>query len=290
MRPVVYIDVLFFVNLIVNYFILLGTKRAVGADGSRWRMIGGAALGALYSMIIFFPNLPWIMTLGTKLVFAVSIVTAAFGLVGRKRFLRLLAWFFTLSFAFAGIMMALWYVASPPGLAIQNGVVYVDFPPLLLILSSAAAYVIFGVMQRFFGTRRRNTVCKVTISVGEESVTVDSLLDTGHALKETFSGSPVVICEYAAVKPLIPEALCTLFSGEAEEETDRLKGNPDWARRYRVIPCTTIAGTGILPAFKADCTEVNVDGKSEKIGAYIAVSRTSLSGGAYRALLSPESV
>jgi len=291
MRPVVYVDVLFFVNLIVNYFILLGTRRAVGADGSRWRMVGGAALGALYSMIIFFPNLPWFLTLLTKLIFAASIVTAAFGFVERKRFLRLLAWFFTLSFAFAGIMIALWYVASPPGMAVHNGVVYVNLPPLALILSSAAAYVIFGFIQRFFGTRRKNTMCKVTISVGEKSVTVDALIDTGHALKETFSGSPVIICEYSAVQPLIPPPLHRLFSEQpGEGETDRLKENPDWARRYRMIPCTTIAGTGILPAFKADATEVSVEGKREKIGAYIAVSKTSLSGGEYHALLSPEAV
>ena len=292
MNQVVYIDVLFVVNLIVNYFILLGTKKAVAADASRRRLICGAALGAIYSMIVFFPELPPFLVFLSKLIFSVSIIFVTFGMAGSRRFLKLLAYFYAISFAFAGIMMALWYIASPPGMAISNGVLYVNISPLLLILSSAAAYVLFGLIQRFFGTNRRNLHCRVNITVDNRTASMDALIDTGHALKESFSGAPVIVCEYLSVQALIPPLLQHFFSGQgALDHTEALCADQDWAKRYRMIPCNTVGGVSILPAFRADRVSVMMDGREEEIGgAYIAVSGATLSGGEYHALLSPETL
>ena len=46
---VVYIDLLFLLNLIANYLLLLAAGRMVGAVLRRWRIGLGAAAGALYA-------------------------------------------------------------------------------------------------------------------------------------------------------------------------------------------------------------------------------------------------
>ena len=55
---VIYIDVLFALNLVVNYLLLFLTARFSGLYVGRLRLLGGAALGALFSVLMFFPDLP----------------------------------------------------------------------------------------------------------------------------------------------------------------------------------------------------------------------------------------
>ena len=50
---VVYIDLLFLLNLIANYLLLLAAGRMAGAVLARWRIGLGAAAGALYAALIF---------------------------------------------------------------------------------------------------------------------------------------------------------------------------------------------------------------------------------------------
>ncbi len=293
MTQVVYIDVLFVINLIVNYFILLGTKRMVNAEASRWRLICGASLGALYAMIIFFPSLPGLLVFLSKLLFSVSVIFVTFGLTAPPRFLRLLACFYMISFAFAGIMLGFWYLFSPPGMSVSNGVVYVNISPVVLIVSSAAAYGLFWVLQRFFGASAREGHCRVRLAIGERTAEVDALIDTGHTLRESFSGAPVIVCEYESVKALIPTPLRRLFAGEeAPEDTAALwEKEGEFMKRYRMIPCHTVGGAGLLPAFRVDHVSVAVRGREEKLsGVYVAVSGKRLSGGAYQALVSPEAI
>ena len=50
----VYVDVLFFINLIINYLILCATAILSGRELLKLRTLAVASLGALYSVFIFF--------------------------------------------------------------------------------------------------------------------------------------------------------------------------------------------------------------------------------------------
>ena len=58
LSQVVYVDVLFTLNLFVNYLLLLSGACLLREKAKRWRLLLGAALGAVYSLIIFAPELP----------------------------------------------------------------------------------------------------------------------------------------------------------------------------------------------------------------------------------------
>lgn len=56
-----------------------------------------------------------------------------------------------MSFLFAGSMFLLWKTAAPKNLIINNGVVYFQISPLLLIGTTVASYVLVRLFQRITG-------------------------------------------------------------------------------------------------------------------------------------------
>ena len=64
----VYIDLLFFLNLVVDYCIISLTARLSGAAAGFLRQLGGAAAGALFSFVIFLPTLPLPLEWGIRLL------------------------------------------------------------------------------------------------------------------------------------------------------------------------------------------------------------------------------
>ena len=82
MSQVVYVDVLFTLNLFVNYLLLLSGACLLREKAKRWRLLLGAALGAVYSLIIFAPELPNFLSILIKVIFCVTIVLAAIRCMG----------------------------------------------------------------------------------------------------------------------------------------------------------------------------------------------------------------
>ena len=96
----------------------------------------GAFLGGLYSLYILLPQLAQWFTILVELAMAATITLTAFG---RKGILKTCSCFFAMSFLFAGSMFLLWKTAAPKNLIINNGVVYFQISPLLLIGTTVAS-------------------------------------------------------------------------------------------------------------------------------------------------------
>lgn len=102
---VVYIDVLFLLNLTVDYLLLLASARITGEVISRIRLALGALLGAAYAAILFLPGCQWLAHPLCKICSAVLMVLIGFG--RSPRLLRLLLVFFGASAALGGVVLAL---------------------------------------------------------------------------------------------------------------------------------------------------------------------------------------
>ena len=133
----IYIDILVCLNVIVNYFLLLASGKFLSRPYKRWRILLGAFLGGLYSLYILLPQLAQWFTILVELAMAATITLTAFG---RKGILKTCSCFFAMSFLFAGSMFLLWKTAAPKNLIINNGVVYFQISPLLLIGTTVASY------------------------------------------------------------------------------------------------------------------------------------------------------
>lgn len=288
MTRVVYIDVLFAVNLITNYFILLAVSIIFHRVDKRWRLLLGAAFGALYSLLIFVPSLSFLYSVILKLVFSIIIVVISFHFSSFISLVKLVIGFYITSFLFGGIVFAVYLFASPPGLYINNGVLYFDISPLMLIGTSAGCYIVITLVSRLLHRKNHeDSIYDLTVYLGSLSCNAKALMDTGNSLCDQITGAPVIIVEYQTVEKLIPKSMRSSFKNGTIDPNGGFKPT-EWPGRLRVIPYNTVSGANnLLPAFKPDRVKAHA-GKVilDTTNVLIAVNNKKLSeDGSYTALL-----
>ena len=288
MRQVVYIDVLFAVNLIMDYFILLAVAKVLRRKEKRLRLLLGAVLGAVYSLFIFFPQVGFLYSMAVKVLVSLSLVLVSFRFSSIRDLLRLVVTFYVISFLFGGAVYALWYFFTPPGLLVRNGVVYIDISPVELILIAAGCYIVITLAARFF-RRGGGGIYDVEIAADGRAVRLRAFLDTGNGLTDVITGAPVVVAEYAAVEKLIPAGLRDAFRSGRVDAAGRISAS-EWAGKFRLVPYGSVGGTpGLLPAFKPDRLSIREKGNEKDTDdVLVAVcGRKLCDDGSYSALLSP---
>lgn len=263
----IYADVLLVVNYIINLLMLLAAGKIMGAIVSRKRMCAAAFLGAAGSLMIFLPYIGvWFQT-GYKLLLALGMTAAAFGVKPWKRLLKALFVLFTVSFIFAGIMLAISFMLKPAGMLFYNGIVYFDISALTLIVCTTGAYLLLLLFEAlFFSRTAEKKLYDLTVTANGKTIVFKGLADTGSNLKEPFSGAPVIVCDSELAQRVRPES----------------------GANIRVIPCLTVMGEGMLEAFRPENLLITGDGKSfTTTDCYIASSKEPIRG-EYQALINPQ--
>ncbi len=284
MKPIIYLDVLIAVNLFINYFLLLATGKFLSLKLKKSRIIFGEILGGFFSLYILLPPLNIFFSLLIKFLMSASIVLASFKSTNLKSFFKTLICFYTINFAFSGIMFALWCMFKPNGMQMNNSTVYFNISPVVLAVSTTIAYVIIEIINRTLGRKlMMKSKCEVHINNNGNSVTVNAMVDTENSLKEPFSGLPVIVASESSVKNICPEEIVLYCSKNLEKKENQqldLIGS-----KFRLIPFKTVSGEGILPAFKPESIFTN-----DKIPkqAYIAICKDSILPKDFPALISPD--
>lgn len=289
MKQVIYVDVLVAVNLFVNYFLLLGTAKFFSLSVKRYRLILAAALGAVYSLYILLPALHIIFNLIIKLLMSLTIILAAFGFRSLRTFLKITACFYAMNFAFAGIMAALWYFAAPKGLVLNNGIVYFNISPLLLVIATLICYFIVRIIHRLTGQKApKELLYEVVVHLGERAVSFQAKVDTGNSLVEPFSHVPALVAEYQSIQAVLPNEAKPLFIPNLVAAGDVPTTPGPWQAKCRMVPFQAVSGEGILPAFRPDYIEIKGRKGQQRKDAYIAVCDNGMFHNEYSALINPQ--
>ena len=274
---IVYADVLITLNLFVNFFILQFTCRICKERFRFFRLIFAALVGAAFSLYIFLPPTGMFTETVFRLVISALIVLLAFGFSSIKSLVRRVAVFFAVSFLYAGAMMGIWAIWKPDSLAINNGVVYLNISPTVLIIATLVSYGALSLI-RFFSAKHAyaGKRCRLKITYGENSAELTALVDTGHSLTDALSQKDVIIIEKSlAVK------LC-------EEIPDNVTlPNNKTPKGFRLIPYSVVGGKGILPAFLPDKVELLDEKNSTEIRDVLLGISDSALGEDYKGIVSP---
>lgn len=277
----VYVDILLAVNIFVNYFLLLASAKILHREIKRVRLFFASALGSLYSLIIFLPELPEAVTLFVNFAVSAVLTAIAFSPKTFKVFLREVAVFFGVNFAFAGIMLGIWLAFKPSGMVFNNSVVYFNIDIKILTVSTVVCYVIITLISRFMKrSAPSDSVYSVTFSNSGRSVTVNALLDTGNTLKDGFSGKPVIIAD---------ESVFTALVGFVPEDCFRGNNAVDMMgvqNKIRLIAYNTVGEKGFLKAVSVDSVSVKVGASEHTVkNVLVAQSKTRFTNGEYSAIL-----
>ena len=181
---VVYVDVLFCLNLILNYFLLLLTSKLGGVYSPRLRLLCGAAAGAFFSVLLYFPALPAPLAIAAKALVCAGIIAISFGKEPPRAIFRLSLVFIAISFAFAGGVVAVSYIFGQSGVHLSNGVPYFNLSLKLLLCAAAVSYCVLGLALGGggMGIRRKNVTLEI-FNKGS-SVKLKGFIDSGNLLKD----------------------------------------------------------------------------------------------------------
>lgn len=265
----IYIDTLFLINLIIDYFILLCTAKAVGARIRRIWIFLGALIGALYACLCVLPGLSFFNHPIMKLAFGVLICLAAFH--RESQFLRCCLFFFVLSAGFGGI---LWAVNLFGGYGPVGSPLYLPLNGKVLILSFAFAYLLLSSLFRRFDETARETLLEVEVEFQNKKAAFLALRDTGNTLYEPMTNCRVLVCEQRCVAALFGTDAPLLDAEQPAESFQKLSALPALKGTLRLVPFQSVGGTGLLLAFHPQ--KLTIDGTLEQ-DTLIAITNTVLS-------------
>ncbi len=278
---VLYVDILIILNLFIDYFLLLSSAVLLKQNAKKLRLILASIVGSLSSLFIFLPTLPPVCMVLVKLMIGFCLVLIAFGYKTKIVFIKNVLLFFAENLIFIGIMFFLWMFASPPGMLWKNGVTYMPISPAILILGSIIAYFATCLINFIISKRIEcKKIYSIIIEFNNKTLKINALYDTGNCLTEPFSGKPVCICEYDSVFKILPKNLVD-FLEHSSNVTDNFKSNGS----LRLVPCDTITGGGILPAFLPKTVMVLCNNIEYNYECYVAVTTNKLSDGEYSAII-----
>lgn len=260
----VYADILVIVNLYIDFFLLWGTRKFLELPTRTRRLVLGALLGGVLSLTALLPTeapaLSLLLTLGT----AFAVTAAAFAPLQLPLYFRATVCFFACTLGLAGFFLLLLRFFAPRNVAVLGSVLYFDLSPALLFGFTLGAYLVFWGAKKLFPRSTEALRCrKIAIEHRGVKVEVTAKADSGCALREPFSGLPVLLCEAEKLSAISP----------APEER-------------RVIPFTSVGGGGVLSGFRAE--QVYFEPEHAPFSCYIALCEKPLSSGQFDALYNPD--
>lgn len=252
-----YIDVLFIVNFLMDYILLLVAKKVLRISSPYGRICLGALLGAFLTCLVTAVGIPF--TFIKAILFYVLVPSAmlAVGVPIRSPdgFFRALITLYISGFLVGGIFE---YLNQ-----------YVRVGSLFFALAMASYYLSCGVLKMLallfhFG----ETHCLVTLHFNGGNCEAEAIVDTGNHLKDEASGKAVSIISSRLAEKL--------FGKEMPEG-------------IRYIPYRTIGkGKGVIPVVPIDW--ICIAGKEEQRveQPVIAISEDASFGNGYDVILNPD--
>lgn len=294
---VIYFDIVFLINLVMNFLILLFVGIVLNLKRNYIRIFLGAIVGCLFLLSLFFSN-PILQAMPFKIALSFLMILLSFRLKDFKEFFKVLGFFYLISFMVGGGAFALFYfynlkeAFSSNILLINN----ISVPWWILLVSSLVLLIFFKYLWPLIYRvlSRENLIVPIKIVFGQKSLELKALIDTGNELHDPVSDYPVIIVEFEAIKDFFNQDIQEAMRKGPEkslEDLGRILSGSKWATRFRLIPFESIGKSkGLLIGFKPDLITVDFnDNVLEIKGAILGIYQRILSSnGTYRALLHPD--
>ncbi|WP_239483609.1 sigma-E processing peptidase SpoIIGA [Paenibacillus rhizolycopersici] len=300
---IVYIDLLFLMNLLIDASLLLVTAWMRKQKIIFWRLALSAGVGAMYVVMMFLPELSFLYTFLVKFLFSVVMLWIAFGFGSLQNYLRNMGAFYIVNFAAAGGILGVHYLLQDSG-EIWSGIWYSASGGLSFSIKIGAFFILvcfFVVLfwfKRVIAARQRQErihsfLAEMEVRIGDTTIACTGLIDTGNQLTDPLSRLPVTVMEASLWERVLPPS----YRGKlADERADNLilelteAGDFPWPERLRLVPYRGInKGTQFMLALKPDEVTVRLEGREHRTTrVLIGLDGGRLSTeGTYRAIVHP---
>ena len=254
---VVYVDVLFLINLCMDFLALYIAGGVLNLKRQRLPLLFSAAIGGVYAVLTAL--YPGNATVGILIGIAVSILLCfvAYGKnAGMRSFSGVCALFYGVSWLLGGMIGAFYGLLSrffrdreDLYLALTDG----DGRLAIFFAIAGAAATLIGLFKRHFTFRRQERTVTLSLSALGRRTVVSALVDSGNLLADPLSGRPCIVLHPDAAQGLLPRDVLAFWETGG---VDPSVLGPATARRIRLIPAETVGGRDLLVGYLPDRIEV----------------------------------
>lgn len=254
---VIYLDIVFFENIAMNYLILSATGIISKVRAKPFRMLLSSAFGGLYSIINYVISINQIQSIILKILISIIIIKIAFNPLKIKFLFKELILFYLVSFTFGGIAFMLLYFINPKNIISENGILIGTYPLKIALISAFFGCIIIISVTQIIKDRlsKKSMLCDIEIFYNGKVEKVKSMIDTGNLLKEPITKEDVIIVEKGSLRNLVDNEI--LDNIENIVSGKWIDTNSIYSYKFKIIPFSSLGNqNGILLGFKPDYVRV----------------------------------
>ena len=289
---VIYIDMLFLENFILDFIILYVTGLISKNKIKFLKLIFGSALGAIYVVMYYFIKINVYSNIIIKLLLSIIMIYISFVPTNFKEMLKLTVFFYLISFVFGGAALSVIYMLNSRRITIQNGILIGNYTIRTIFIGVVIACIVTIIAFKFVKAKfsKKDLFCNIIIKINNKQIKTKAMLDTGNFLKDPITNIPVVVVEYTVLYDMIPKEILDniedILGGDLEKIPENIKN--EYMSKLKVIPFSSLGKqNGMLLGLKADGLIVDNEGEVKNIDkVIIGIYNKKLSKkGDYSALL-----
>lgn len=263
---IVYADIVFIENLIINYVILYVTTLLKKIKVSYFRILLSAICGSVYAIVSIIVS----DNIISKIILSIVMILIIYPTKDIRKFLETLAIFYLVSITTGGASIAISYLVNGYKINTVNGATIVDFPILFSSIGLILGIILIKITINNVKSKitQKNIFYNIEVFIGNKRTKIKALLDTGNMLKDPISQKPVIVATKRSLKNVIPQEILedikNILGG------DRLGDIKPFENRIKVIPFKSLGNEhGMLIGIKSN--KIIVDNNEIKdviIGIY----------------------
>ena len=272
----IYIDVYFMINFTVDILAVFIAARITHVKINIKRLLLCGFLGALFAIIaLFLKNNA--AHIGTAILFIILLCWITCKNVSLIRKIKFLLSFYIASFLIGGLVNYVYelmdrYIGDKfteaTGTTNRKAIIF----SLIILL-------IIGVLRLFvmmLSEAINEKSIRIRIDLGEKSLEVDALIDTGNLVRDPMNMNPVIFIKRSSAEKIIPSSIIDF------DDIDSL--GKDFKKRIRLIPVTRNSQTHVMMGVRVDRVIMIRNNFKEEINATIVIDKEDGTYGGFYAL------
>lgn len=174
----VYLDLVFFINFLLDFLILLAVKIILKRNIKFTRILFGSMVGALSTFFLFY-NISSFTLLFFKMVISILMIITTFGIKDKEYFIKNFIYLYLVSIILGGFLYFVNIEFS------YNNIIYV------LLLSPIILYLYIKQVKELKVVN--SFIYTVSFIYNRKRYTYSAYLDTGNKLIDPYTHKPVII-------------------------------------------------------------------------------------------------
>ena len=253
----VYLDVVFFENVVFNYIIILSTALISKSKINTKRIILSSMIGGVFAILNYMVSLHIFVSIVLKVIISIIMILIAFGDYNIKKVFKQITFFYLVSFTFGGIAFMLLFFVNPNNIIVDGNHFVGTYPIKMAVLSGGIGFIIISVVAKIIKDKisKKIMICELEIFYNGKVKKIKTMLDTGNLLKEPISKADVVIVEKHSLEGMVSDELLMDVSNVLDGKL--IEDEAIHSYNFKLIPFSSLGNdNGLLVGFKPDYIKV----------------------------------